>query len=179
MDFYLLRLPLAAPAVDLVSELGLGGNASFQALAAQGREVQFYLVEPRAALGRVVDLEPVGQALRHGGRQSVVKSAQGVGVKLVLHQPDFGGLRVTAGQLLHELGVLALGALGPHLVQALPGQRLDGGQHAATAVLGIGVVFLARLRGHFLDNVAEQKARPLVEANHGIARVVGPGVERD
>ena len=69
LDFSALSLALAAPAIDLISELGLGGNAPFETLAGEGGEVEFYLVEPGAALGRVVDLKTVGQALGQGRGQ--------------------------------------------------------------------------------------------------------------
>ena len=103
-----------------------------------------------------------------------------MGVEVVLHEPNLLRLRVAGSQLLHKLGVLALGALGPHLVQALPGQRLDGGQHAATAVFGVGIVLpggLAWMRSQALDDVAEQKTGALIEADDGKARLVGAGVE--
>ena len=111
-----------------------------------------------------------------------------MGVEAVLHEANLRALRVAGGQLLHELGVFALGALGTDLLQALPGQGLDGGQHAATAVLRIGIVLLGYLaglaglgglRGQALDHVTEQKAGALIEADHRKLRVVGPGVERE
>lgn len=60
VDFDLVGLPLAAPAVDLLSELGLGGNTPLQTLAGEGREIQLNLIKPGAALGGVVDLETLG-----------------------------------------------------------------------------------------------------------------------
>ena len=182
MDFSALGLALAAPAIDLIGELGLGGNTPLQALAGEGGEVEFNLVEPGAALGGVVDLKTVGQALGQGRGQAVIKRTQGVGVQVVLHQPDFGGLRVAGGQLLPKLGVLALGTPRPHLIQVLAGERLDGGEYTATAVLGVGVVrfgWFARLRGQPLDHLAEQKARPLIEADDRKPGVMGLGVERE
>ena len=82
--------------------------------------------------------------------------------------------------MLPELGILALGALGSHLVETLAGERLNGGQHATAPVLGIGIMLLgglARLRSQALDHVANQKAGALIEADHGKARVIGAGVE--
>ena len=49
MDFSALSVALAAVALDLVGELGLGGNTPLQALAGEGGEVGFNLVEPGAA----------------------------------------------------------------------------------------------------------------------------------
>lgn len=114
-------------------------------MAGQGREVEFNLVEPGAALGGVLHLEASGQLFGQGRRQAVVKRAQRMRVEVILHQADFLGLGVAGRQALHELGILALGALRPYLVEALAGERLDGGQHAATAVLGVGVMFFGRL----------------------------------
>ena len=45
VDFHGLPLAFPAPAVHLVRELGLGGDASLQALPASGREVEFNLVK--------------------------------------------------------------------------------------------------------------------------------------
>ena len=104
-----------------------------------------------------------------------------MGVEIVLHEPNLLRLRVARRELLHKLGVLALGALGPHLVKALPGQGLHGGQHAATAVFGVGIVLpggLTWLRGQALDDVAEQKTGSLIEAADGKARLVGAGIEQ-
>jgi len=55
-----LLVALAAPALDLIGELGLGRKAPLQARAREGREVQLDQVEPGAALGRVAEVEPVG-----------------------------------------------------------------------------------------------------------------------
>ena len=78
-----------------------------------------------------------------------------------------------------RLGVLALGAPGPPLVEALARERLDGGRHAATAVLGVSTVpfgRFARPRGRALGHAAGQKAGAFAEAGHGKARVVEAGV---
>jgi len=180
VNFHRLGLALPTPAIDLVGQLGPGRNAALQTLATQGRKIRFNLVKSGAALGRVVPPEPLGQALGHGHGQAVVKSAQRVGVEVVRHEPDFFGPGVAPRQLRQELGVLALGAPASDLVKALAGERLNGGQYAATAVLGVGVALfggLARLRGQALDHVAEQKAGALVETDDAKARVVGAGIE--
>lgn len=100
--------------------------------------------------------------------------------KYVLHEADLGGVGVAGGQLLPELGALALGAPGAHLVEALAGQGLHRGQYAATAVFRVGVMFfgrLARLWGQALDHVANQKTGSFVEADHREVWVVGASVQ--
>ena len=120
-DFDTLHLPFVASAIDLLGQLGLGGNAPLRALAGEGREVQFDLVEPGAALGRIVDLEAGGWLFGHRRGQAVVEGTQGVAVTIILPEADFLGLGVAGGQLLPKLGVLALGAPASDLVQALAG----------------------------------------------------------
>ena len=75
MDFDALGLALVAPAIDLVGQLRLARNAPLQALAAQGREVELELVEPRAALGRVDEAEAGSQRVGLAGGKAVVKGA--------------------------------------------------------------------------------------------------------
>ena len=185
-EFDALRLTRVAAAVNLLCPLGLGGKAPLEALAREGREIQFHLVEPRAALGRVGDLEAGGELLGHSGGQTVVEGAQGVGMEVVLHESNLLRLGVAGRQLLPELGVVAFGTLAADLLQALAAQRLDGGQYAATAGVRRGVGLLGGLpgfaglyglRGQALDDIAEQKTGPLVKAHDGKTRVIGRGVQ--
>lgn len=66
-DFDLLGLLLAAPIMDPISKLGLGRKILLQALATQGREVEFNLVEPEVTFGHGIGLLLVRDILRAHG----------------------------------------------------------------------------------------------------------------
>ena len=55
-------ISVGLPGFDLTFEDFRVGDAAVEALPAQGAQLDFGDVEPRAMLGRVVDLQPVGQA---------------------------------------------------------------------------------------------------------------------
>jgi hypothetical protein len=78
----------------------------------------------------------------------------------------FGGVRIGRRQLLHEQGLLLLGALFINARQAFSGEWFDSSQQAAGAMLAVGVVLFGgatRLwieRSHY---IAEEKAGPLIQ----------------
>ena len=79
--------------------------------------------------------------------------------------------------MLCKLGVPALGA---DLLQALARQGPDGRAPPTNAVLGVGTVScgrFARLRCQALDDVAEQKRRPLIQTDNRELRVEGPAAK--
>jgi hypothetical protein len=51
-------------------------------IAAEGAQLDFGHVQPRAVLGRVMDLETVGDALGLLGRERLVERGRGVGIEL-------------------------------------------------------------------------------------------------
>ena len=69
----------------------LRGDALVQALAGDGRELEFDHVEPGGIFWRVMDLEVGGQRAGLGGGQMLVKDSVSVGVEVVLHEHDFLG----------------------------------------------------------------------------------------
>jgi hypothetical protein len=52
------------------------------------------MLQPAAALGRVVQLQPVGQPLGLGRRERRIQRRRGVGVEVVLDQHDLLGIGV-------------------------------------------------------------------------------------
>ena len=55
-------------------------------------------VEPTAMLGRVMHLEAAGNPARFGRWVHLIQAGQGVGVEVVLHQPDVLGFRVVSSE---------------------------------------------------------------------------------
>ena len=85
------------------------GDAPRQALPPEAlppERAQFDLghVQPRAVLGRVVQLDALGQALGLGGRERLVKAGQRVGVQLVHDQHHAFGVAIALQQAAHEMG---------------------------------------------------------------------------
>ena len=177
---------------DVGREFLLGGNALVQAPAGNGREFAFDHVEPGRILRRVMHLEARGQGPGLLGGQVLVEDGVGVGVEVVLHQPDFLGLRICGGQLLHEAAVVGAGAAGRDLDRALAGAGFEGGRPAGRALAhvgaalpagaaGLGGLFAPRGLGRHgrqrLDGLAVQRAGALVEADHRVLRIAGPLVD--
>jgi hypothetical protein len=70
VDFDLLDQALPGPAMDLISQLGLGGAAGGTGGSRPKNRV--HLVEPRAAFGRVDEAEAGGQDPGSVGGQAIV-----------------------------------------------------------------------------------------------------------
>ena len=68
------------PGCDLTFEDFRVGDPAVQALPAQGAQLDLGDVEPRAMLGRVVDLQLVGQALGLGRLEGLVEAGRAMGV---------------------------------------------------------------------------------------------------
>src|SRR5215207_8963466 len=72
-------------------------------VAAEGAQLDLGHVQPRAVLGRVVDLETVGDTLGLLGCECLVKRGWGVGIELVHDQDDLVRLAVApVHELAHE-----------------------------------------------------------------------------
>ena len=108
-----------------------------------------------------------------------------MGSELVEHQPNFFSLRVAGRQVLQQLGVVAFGTLAADVLPARAGERLDGGQYAATAGFRIGAGLRGGLpgfaglygrRGQALADIAAQKTGPRVPAHAGKTRGLALGV---
>src|SRR5919199_6142952 len=76
----------APPSVDMALERCLVAHPVRQ-IGAEGAQLDFGHIQPRAVLGRVMDLETVGDALGLLGRERLVERGRGVGVELV-HDQD-------------------------------------------------------------------------------------------
>jgi len=139
-----LLIAILLPVLHLLTQLIDRGNVVFQALAGQDREFNLGDVEPAGVLWRIVDLQPVEQSFRLGGRKGVVERDGRMGVEVVQHQDHFVGCWVMhREQFFDEVRPVFFRAPGRHLEVALAPQRLTGDEQ-------IALPFLARrcsLRG--------------------------------
>lgn len=103
-----------------------------------------------------------------------------MGVEVVLNEADFDCLWVPLSQRLHEKGILPFGSSAVHLGQTLSGKGFYSCQECTGAVFVKRIVLfgnLAALHGQRFYPVADQKARPLVEADHWVSRIIGQQVQ--
>src|SRR5262249_11111422 len=115
-----------------------------------------------------------GKRLRR--RQHLVEGPRGVGVQVVLHQPQRCGLRVVTGeQRLHKGGVVHRGPSFPHFDIAPAGVELKGQQDAARPILLVFIMIAFDLTGaHWQDRspLFDEKTRPLIETDERMVRVI-------
>src|SRR5215210_4774825 len=110
-------------------------------VAAEGAQLNLGHVQPRAVLGGVVDLEPVGEALGLLGRERLVERGRGVGVELVHDQDELVCLAVApVHQVAHEARpVLTPAPVGDrHLAPAA--ERLEGREQIGGTVAHVFAV---------------------------------------
>src|SRR3954449_9702439 len=150
-------------------------------VAGERAELDLGHVQPRAVLGGVVDLEPVGQALRPLGREAFVQARRGVGVELVHHQHELLRLGVAPLEQRRDepRPVAPLAALGDgHVPPAR--ERLEGQEQAGGAVPHVHAVVafhLPRGRRQRLAALADQLGEGLVQTHDRVFGVVRPAVD--
>jgi len=87
---------------DFSFQFRFRGHAPMQALTGNGREFDLLHVEPRGFLRRVIKLEALRERKGFFRRERLVQRTQVVRVQVVLHRPDFHGLRILRRQLSEE-----------------------------------------------------------------------------
>src|SRR5204862_3070775 len=93
------------PGGNLGGELRLGGNAPFEALAAQHSDLDLDHVEPAGVLGDIVELQPAQHASRFSGGEGLVERTSRVRRQIIEHDPDAVGFwKVDVGELAHAGG---------------------------------------------------------------------------
>ncbi len=99
---------------------------SVKAYPAEHTELDFGHVEPTAMLGRVVKLQPSGDASRFFGFKGLIERCDFVSVEVVKHHADYLGLWVRiVDQPLHLLGKVDCCALIGHFHVPITPQGLE------------------------------------------------------
>src|SRR6266545_3883951 len=132
-------------------------------------------------LGRVVQLQPVGQPLGLGRLERLIQRRRGVGVEVVLYQHDPLGVGVVdVDQVLDAVRPVDAGA--PRADHDVPpaAQRLAHQEqvvHAAALVLIILSGWPAGRDRHRRGDLCQELAAGLVQADLRATRIIGPGVD--
>lgn len=103
-----------------------------------------------------------------------------MGVEVILNEADFGCLWVHLSQRLHEKGIFPFGSSAVHLGQTLGRKGFYSCQECTGAVFVKRIVFfgnLAALHSQRFYPLPNQKAGPLVKANHRVSRIIGQQVQ--
>ena len=152
-----------------------GIDAAVEALADHHADFDLGDVQPTAVLGGIDELEAVPQRLGPGRVEGLVERAGAVGVEVVHHQRDSGGVGILPGDVFQETGPVGLGPALGDLGQTPPGQRFGRHEHVAGAAASVLVVFAdlpSRGRRDGRPCLGDQLPRRLVHAHHREARVV-------
>ncbi|HEV2457611.1 MAG TPA: hypothetical protein VGS80_04540, partial [Ktedonobacterales bacterium] len=129
-----------------------------------------------------MELQPIQDSPGLRRWEGLVERAGGVGVQVVLHQIDALGIGVALlDQVAQALGVVLLGPVLGHRHMPPAGQRLDHHEEVGGPVpliLVVAPLHVPRSQRQRRPYVGMQHDRLLVEADGGVARVVGHRVER-
>src|SRR6266536_3227697 len=170
------------PGHDLPLQRQPIGHPPIQALLRQHAQPDLGHVQPAAMLGRVVQLEPVGQPLGLSRLERLVQRRRGVGVEVVLHQHDLLGIGVVdVDQVLDAMRPVDAGAPRADRHVAPAAQRLAHQEQVAHAAALVLVILPGRLPwrdGQGRGDLCEELAAGLVQAHLGPLGVVGLGVDR-
>ena len=104
-----------------------------------------------------------------------------MGVEIVENQSDALGLRIGSRDLLTKLRELALGAPLRDLPKPSSRQRLDRRKQRTRAKLFVFIVLflnLAFAHRSRQQDLANQKARSFIKAQHGIGGIIGQRIQR-
>src|SRR5215213_2602079 len=139
----LVACPL--PGAALPSQRLLVRDAPREALSREHRELDLHLVQPRAVLGCVVELQLVHDAPRLCWLERLVEGGRGVGIEVVEHYPHLLGPRVV---LIHQRSHLLSEVHGcttvAHVEVAPSRLRLEAGEQVGRAPALVLVVVSGR-----------------------------------
>ena len=134
-----------------------------------------------AVLGRVVDLQPLGEGAGFDGLECFVERAEGVRVQIVHHEHDAFGVRVVDSEERVDLGrPVDPCASRPGVDAAAPGERFGPDEDRAGPVPDILRVLLevmARRREYRITGMAEQLIRLLIHAHDRHCGIEGAVVD--
>src|SRR6266487_924689 len=170
------------PRCDLPLQGRPVGQPPVQALLRQHAQLDLGHVQPAPVLGRVVQLQPIGQPLRLGRLERLIQRRGRVGVEVVLDQHDLLSVGVAhIDQVLDAVRPVDPGA--PRADRHVPpaAQRLTHQEDVAHPLPLVLVVLPRRpprrdrpRRG----DLRQQLPAGLVQADLRAARVIRPGVDR-
>src|SRR5262249_19349147 len=137
--------------------------------------------EAAGVVGRVVDLQLVGDALRLGGGERLVERGRVMGVELVHDQHDRLRVRVAdIDQVPDQVRPIGLRPLPGHGELALAQQRLTDGEDVGDPVadvLAVEALGLARGRRQGQPHFPDQLLADLVHADQGALGIERAGVD--
>src|SRR5487761_892458 len=177
----MLLVALPFPGTNLLRKCLRVGDAPFQALLVQDRQLDLGHVQPTTVLGRVMEFQAISNPLGLLRLEGFVERGLAVRVQIVQHHPDDLGLReMDIHQLLHLAGEVQLGALRRHRDMAPTGQWLEVHEqvrHPVPLVLVVIAGGLARLDRPWQARLLDQLLARLVEADLRGARVIRLGIQ--
>ena len=158
------------------------GQPPVQALLRQHGKLDLGHVQPAPMLGRVVQLQPIGQPLRLGRLERLIQRRGRVGVEVVLDQHDLLSVGVThIEQVLDAVRPVDPGAPRTDRHVPPPAQRLthqEGVAHPPPLVLVVLPCPPPRRDRPRRGDFRQQLPTGLVQADLRVARVIRPGVDR-
>src|SRR6266700_3640603 len=120
-------------------------NPPVQTLARNHGELTFNHIQPTRSLGRVVELEALGERECFLSSQMLIERGGVVGVEIIKHQSDLGRIRILSSKFLTKQGELAFGSSLIDLSKPASTQRLDRGKQDTRAQFLVLVVLLGDL----------------------------------
>src|SRR5258708_24423044 len=174
------RVPPLLPGADFVDERLFVRDPTIQALAAQDTQLDLGHVQPAPVLGRVMNLQLVGQALRLRRSEGLIERGRAVRIQLIHDQHDGFRLGIAyVDQILDGVRPIDPGALVGHLDPPLTAQGLVEDEqigHAVAAVFGIEARGLPRLNRERQPRLADQLFADLVHAHQRMLGILRAGV---
>ena len=167
--------------LDFPPQRVLVGEPLPQAGAGQHAELDFRHVQPTAVLGRVVELQPLGNPPGLWRWKGLVQRRRAVGVQVVQHHSHHRDIGIGfVHQPAHPVGeVLHRAPLG-HRNMAPPRQGFAGQEQIAGPLPPVLIVLpprASRLGRHQRPRIGQQLGGGLVKADHRPLGVIGFGVQ--
>src|SRR5262245_29142129 len=183
MDPRFAVIPLVLPGRHFAGDQRRVVQPAVEALAVHDADLRLGHVHPTAVLGRVIEIDLVQPPARHFGTKRLVQARHIWLTQVALQHPDLHRRGVVdLDQFAHALRVVAAGAPLRHLDVPPAAQRLAHQQLMTDALALVLVVHPrhpagpGRLRR---PDLAEELLARLVEADHGVLRVVRQQVGLD
>ncbi len=150
-------------------------KAAIQALTGENIEFDFGHVQPTTVLGRVVEFQPLQNALGFCGSKRLIQGSRLVGVQVVWHDPNALSVRVVkVDQVFQTVGIIDLGSPIGHVDMAPTLQWLEEHEEIAGAMPFVFVIIagrFARSHGQRHSRFTDQLHRQFVSAEVSCLRL--------